>query len=62
MRRVLRYHVQNKNRYPEKSAHDLLFMFCPFRLEDELLKGNPPKYQNTLACHSVLSAVNKNRQ
>ena len=27
---VLRYHVPNKDRYPEKFAHHLLFMFYPF--------------------------------
>ena len=37
-------------------------MFYPFQSEDELLTGNPPILQNTLACPSVLSAVNKNRQ
>ena len=36
-------------------------MFYPFRLEDILLTGNPPTYQDIL-CPSVLSAVNKNRQ
>ena len=39
----------------------LLFMFYPFRLEDILLTGNLPTYQDIL-CPSVLSAVNKNRQ
>ena len=62
VRRVLRYHVPNKDRYPDKFAHHLLFMFYPLRSEDELLTGNPPTYQNTLACPSVLSAVNKKRQ
>ena len=62
VRRVLRYYVPNKDRYPEKFAHHLLFISYPFRSEDELLTGNPPTYQNALACASVLSAVNKNRQ
>ena len=59
---TMRYHVPNKDIYPEKFAHHLLFIFYPFRLEDELLIGNPPTYQNTLACASFLSAFNKNRQ
>ena len=59
---TMRYHVPNKDIYPEKFAHHLLFIFYPFRLEDELLIGNPPTYQNTLACPSFLSAFNKNRQ
>ena len=62
VRRVLRYHVPNKNRYPGKFAHHLLLMSYPFRLEDELLTGNPPIYQITLACPSMLNAVNKNWQ
>ena len=59
---TMRYHVPNKDIYPEKFAHHLLFIFYPFRLEYELLIGNPPTYQNTLACPSFLSAFNKNRQ
>ena len=58
----MRYHVPNKDRYPEKFGHHLLFMLYLFRSEDELLTGNPPTYQNTLAYPSVLSVVNKNRQ
>ena len=58
----MRYHVPNKDRYPEKFAYHLLFMFYPFWSEDELQTGNPPTYHNTLAYPSVLSAVNKNRQ
>ena len=59
VRRVLIYRVPSKDRYPEKIAHHLLFMFYPFRKEDELLTGNPPTYQNTLAYPSVLNALNK---
>ena len=62
VRRVLRYHVPNKDRYPEKFSQILLFMFHPFRPTDELLTGTPPTYQNTLAYSSVLNAVNKNKQ
>ena len=62
VRKVLRYHVPNKDRYPEKFAHHLLFIFYPFCSEDELLTGNTPTYQNRLACPAVLNAINKNRQ
>ena len=37
VRRVLRYQAANKDKYPEKFAHHLSFMFYPFRSEDELL-------------------------
>ena len=53
VRRVLRYHGPNNDRYPEKFAHHLLFMFYPFRSEDELLTGNPSTYRNTLVCPSI---------
>ena len=36
-RAVLRYHVPNQHKYPEKYAHHLLFMYYPFRSESELL-------------------------
>ena len=52
--------MPKKNRYPDKFAHHLLFMFYPLQSEDELLTVNP--HQNTLACPSVLNEVNKNTQ
>ena len=58
VRRVLRYHVPNKHRFPEKYAHHLLFLFYPFRSENELLAGKPPSYQTKLLEHSVLEIVN----
>ena len=36
---VSRYHVPNKNKYPEAYAHHLLFMFYPFRGEEQLKAG-----------------------
>ena len=30
IRAVLRYHVPNRHKYPEKYAHHLLFMYYPF--------------------------------
>ena len=62
VRRVLRYHVPNKHRFPEKYAHHLLFLFYPFRSENELLAGNPPSYQSKLCEASVLEVVNSNKQ
>ena len=60
-RRVLKYHVQNEDRCPEKFAHHLLFMFYPFRSDDALSTEKLLTYQNT-AWPSILNAVNKNRQ
>ena len=37
VRRVIRYHEPNKVLYPEKYTHHLLFLFCPFIDEKELL-------------------------
>ena len=62
VKRVLKYHVPNKDIYSERFAHHFFFMFYQLRAEEELWTGNPPTYQNILACPSVLSAVNKNRQ
>ena len=36
IRSVLRYHVPNKHKFPEKYSHHLLFMYNPFRSEAEL--------------------------
>ena len=62
VRRGLIYHGPNKDKYPDKFAHHLLFMFYQFRSEDESLTGNTPTYRNTLACSSILNAISKNRQ
>lgn len=40
VRSVLRYYTPNRHKYPEKYAHHLLFMFFPFRSEQELLGSN----------------------
>ena len=62
VRRIIRYHVPNKNKLPEKYAHHLLFLFYPFRSEKELLSGVPPTYQTTLSNRNVLQVVNRNKQ
>ena len=39
VRRILPCHVPNKILYPEKSALHVLFLFYPFRNEEDLLSG-----------------------
>ena len=36
---ILRYHVPNQNKRPDEYAHHLLFMYYPFRNEEELRQG-----------------------
>lgn len=40
IQQVLRYHIPNKELYPEKHAHYLLFLFYPFRNENDLMINN----------------------
>ena len=61
IRGILWYHVPNKILYPEKFAHHVLLLFCPFRDENELLSGLPPFYQNKLQEHGVQDIVNNNK-
>ena len=58
IRAVLRYHVPNRHKYPEKYAHHLLFMYCPFRSETELLNDT---YLEKLSQPGVLDTVNSNK-
>ena len=37
---VVEYYVPNRYKFPEKHAHLLLFLFSPFRTEEELLSRN----------------------
>ena len=37
---VVEYYVPNRYKFPEKYAHLLLFLFSPFRTEEELLSRN----------------------
>ena len=45
---VLRYHIPNCHKYPEKYAHHLLFMFYPFRNEQDLQSVNSGTYSEKL--------------
>ena len=57
---VLRYHVPNQNKYPEKYAYNILFMFYSFRKEIELSLNN--SYMNKLYESGVIEIVNTNKQ
>ena len=59
IRAVLRYHVPNRHKFPEKYSHHLLFMYYPFRSEGELLD---PSYMEKLSQQGVLDIVNQNKQ
>ena len=50
IRSVLRYHVPNKHKFPEKYSHHLLFMYYPFRSEAELL--DPDLYGKAFSARS----------
>ena len=56
---VLHYYVPNKETKPEEYAHHMLFMYCPFRDEKELLSGNPPTYASKLSEPRVIDLVNQ---
>lgn len=61
VRQVLRYrHSPNIDLYPEDYAHHMLFLFYPFRNENELLLNN--SYCHKLADPCVLEIVNDNRK
>ena len=59
---VLRYHVPNRNRFPEKYAHHLLFMFYPFRNEQNLKYADSGSYCEKLQEPGILDIVNRNKQ
>ena len=60
VRQVLRYRrAPNNDLYPEEYAHHILFLFYPFRNEDELLLNR--SYCHKLAQADVISTVNENK-
>ena len=58
---VLRYHVPNKYKYPEKYAYHLLILFYPFLKEFELNSRNNLTYTEKLFDNEVLDIVNFNK-
>ena len=59
---VLRYHVPNKETKLEAYSHHMLFMFYPFRSENELNSTPSRTYSEKLAKQEVLQIVNQNKQ
>ena len=55
---VLKYHVPNQHTHPEEYAHHLLFMYFPFRNENELKLNN--SYAEKLNLPNVLEIINLN--
>ena len=58
---VLRYHVPNRHKNPEKYAHHILFMFYPFRDESELCSTVSGTYMEKLSDPIVQATVNENK-
>ncbi|XP_066927184.1 uncharacterized protein [Clytia hemisphaerica] len=58
---VLRYHVPSKEKKPEHHAHHLLFMFYPFRNEEELKNTPSGSFTEKLFSPEVIEIVNRNK-
>ena len=58
---VLRYHVPNRHKNPEKYAHHILFMFYPFRDESELCSTVSGTYMEKLSDPIAQATVNENK-
>ena len=58
---VLRYHVPNRHKNPEKYAHHILFMFYPFRDESELCSTVSGTYMEKLNDPIAQATVNENK-
>ena len=58
---VLRYHVPNRHKNPEKYAHHVLFMFYPFRVESELCRTTSGTYMEKLLDPVVQAMINENK-
>ena len=51
----------NKYKDPEAYSHYLLFMFYPFRSEEQLKAGEPLSYSAKLLEAGLINVVNENR-
>ena len=56
---VLKYPVPNQDTHPEEHAYHVLFMYFPFRNENELKLNN--SYAEKLNLSNVLEIINLNR-
>ena len=57
---ILQFYVPNQHTQPEEYSHYMLFMYYPFRSENDLKSGNPPTYSNKLRESNVIALVNQN--
>ena len=58
---ILRYHVPSKEKKPEHHAHHLLFMFYPFRNEEELKNTPSGTFTEKLLSPEVIEIINRNK-
>ena len=58
---VLRPYTPDRDKYPEKYAH-LLFLYLPFRNEDDLKSSKSGTYIEKLNEPGVLDIINANKQ
>ena len=56
---VLQYHVPSKERCPEEYAHHMLFMYFPFKDDEELKHSN--RFSNELNQPSIIEVVTSKR-
>ena len=59
---VLRYHVPNHHKFPEKYAYYLLFMFYSFRNEQHLICDNSGTYSEKLQEPGAIDIINRKKQ
>ena len=57
---VLQYYVPNKETKSKEYAHQILFMYYPFRDEKQLISVNPPTYASKHSKLGVIDLVNQN--
>ena len=55
----LAVYVSNQQTQPEEYAHHMLFMYYPFRNENDLKSGNRARYSSKLRESNVISLVNQ---
>ena len=58
---ALRYHVPNKYKDLEAYANHFLFMFYPFRNEEQLKTGEPFSYSAKLLETQVINIINEKK-
>ena len=62
LKAVLPFHTPNRDKYPEKFVRHLLFIYYPFRCENELKSNNSGMYIDKLNEPGVLGIVNRKKE